>query len=225
VGGGPLSRAVALVHTLLVVEALLAVAVAPTLVVLTFLGRDASNLPLAALAAVPVGPAVTAALAALRRPRDLADLRPAAAFVGAYRRDVRQVLALWGPALAVLTVIGVNLTHLDAGGVPRAWAVPLVVIGALTLLWAANALVVTSRFAFRTRDVARLAWFFVVALPGVTLGTAGVLGIAALLVAWTSEAVLVLAGSLLAGLLLLVSRPLTDRIERDFVAPPAGDGP
>ena len=217
-GSGPLSRTAALLYTLLVVETLLVVTTAPTLVALTLLSRDASNVPLAALAAVPVGPAISAALAALRGPRDVADLHPGGAFWRAYRRDAPQVLALWVPALAVTTIIGVNLTHLDAGGVPRAFAVPLSVIGTATVLWALNAIAITSRFAFRTRDVARLAWFFLFVTPGVTLGTAGVLLMAAVLVVETSEAVLVLAASGFAALLLLVGRPMTDRIQRDFVA-------
>jgi len=217
-GEGPLSRVTALVHTHLVVEALLVLTTAPTLVALTLLRRDASNVPLAALAAVPVGPALAAALGALRRPRDIADLRPFATFWRSYRRDAPQVLALWVPALVVLTIIGVNLTHLDAAGVPRAWAVALAAIGVVTVLWAVNVIVIASGFAFRARDVARLAWFCLVATPGVTLGTTGVLLMAGVLVVVTSEAVLVLAGSVVAALLLLVSRPLAERIQRDFVA-------
>jgi len=217
-GEGPLSRATALVYTLLVVEGMLVVTTGPTLVVLTLLERDASNVPLVTLAAVPLGPAVAAALTALRAPRDITDLRPAAEFWRGYRRDARQVLALWVPALLVLTVVAVNLAHLDAGGVPRAWAVPLWVIGVVAALWAVDATTIVSQFAFRSRDVARLSLWFLLAAPGVTLGVLGVLMTAAVVVTLSSEAVLLLGGSLFTGMLLLVTRPLAARVERDFVA-------
>ena len=51
---------------------------APGLVVLLLLDRDGSNVPLFAVCAVPLGPAVSAAVYALhRRHSDLADLRTA----------------------------------------------------------------------------------------------------------------------------------------------------
>ncbi|MFG3300376.1 hypothetical protein [Micromonospora chersina] len=77
-GEGPLSRAAALVHTLLVVELLLVLTTAPGLVALALLDRDVSNLPLVALCAVPLGPALSAAVYALHHQRpDLTDLHPA----------------------------------------------------------------------------------------------------------------------------------------------------
>lgn len=55
-GTGPLSRAAALLHTLLTVEALLLATSAPGLVGLLFLGPDPANLPLAAVCLLPLGP-------------------------------------------------------------------------------------------------------------------------------------------------------------------------
>jgi hypothetical protein len=66
-GTGPLSRACALVYTLLVTEGLFLLATVPGLVPLLLLDRDASNLPLDALCLVPAGPAASAALFALHR--------------------------------------------------------------------------------------------------------------------------------------------------------------
>jgi hypothetical protein len=219
-GDGPLSRISAAVYTLLVVEVLLLLATAPGLVLLTLLRRDASNLPLVALGAVPVGPALSAALVALAAPRDLMDLRPAAAFLHAFRRDAVAVLRVWIPLLAILTVIGVNLAHQDAAGVPAGWRAEwvslLLVIAAGALLWGVNALVIVSFFSFRTRDVARLAWYLLAAAPGVTLGTGCLLAAAAAVVAVSSEAVLALLGSVLASLLLQTCRPLIARVEREF---------
>src|SRR5262245_78896 len=122
-GEGPLARAAALIYNLLVVEVLLLVAGAPGLAVLVLLDRDASNIPLAAACAVPLGPAFSAALYALHnRSRDLADLRPARAFWRGYRTNVAGVLVVWIPWLVWLTIVAVNLTHLTAAGIPGWWA-------------------------------------------------------------------------------------------------------
>ena len=222
-GEGPLARAAALVHTLLVVEALLLVTTAPGLVALVLLDRDASNLPLAALCAIPLGPALCAAVYALHHRRlDLTDLHPAAAFWRGYRLGAAGVLRLWIPWLAWVTILGVNLAHLRGAGLPGWWAVPLVLVAVVATLWVANALVITSLFAFRTVDVARLAAHFLARTPAVALGNAGLLVAAVAVTALSSEAVLALLGSLLAAALLRTSRPMTTMVQREFTVRESG---
>ena len=218
-GEGPLSRAAALVYTLLAVGALLVVAALPGLIPLLLLARDASNVPLAALCAVPFAPALSAAVYALRRGRlDLTELRPAAAFFRGYRLNLGGVLRLWLPALAWLTVIGVSLANFSSAGVPGWWAVLLVVVAVVTLLWFANALVITSLYTFRTVDVARLAAYFLVGNRRGTFGNAALLVLAAAVTYFASEAVLALLGALLALALLGNSQPMIKEIQEKFVA-------
>lgn len=212
-GEGPLSRAAALVYTLLVVELLLVLTTAPGLVALALLDRDVSNLPLVALCAVPLGPALSAAVYALHQRPDLTDLHPARG----YRRNVADALLVWVPLLVWLTVLAVNLAHLPSAGVPRWWAVPLVLVGAGSAVLGAHALVITSLFAFRLRDVVRLARFFVLRTPVVTLGTAGLLGAATALLA-TSPALLVALAAVLALALLRGGDPMIAQIRKEFTA-------
>ncbi|MEJ3746164.1 hypothetical protein WEI85_23105 [Actinomycetes bacterium KLBMP 9797] len=218
-GDGPLSQAAAWVYTLLVVELLLVLVAGPGLVPLVLLDRDASNAPLAALCAVPLGPAVAAAAYALHHRRgDLTDLRPAAAFWRGYRSSLRGALLVWVPYLAWLTVIAIGLANFRATGLPGWWAVLLVLIALAATLWCANALMVTALFAFRAVDVARLALYFLVRRPGVTIGNAGLLAVAAGVTALGSEAVLALLGSLLIFLYVLACRPMTAEIQEEFTA-------
>ncbi|MFI7431312.1 DUF624 domain-containing protein [Micromonospora sp. NPDC049836] len=218
-GEGPLSRAAALIYTLLVVELLLLVAAAPGLVALTLLDRDISNLPLAAACAIPLGPAFSAACYALHHQRpDLTDLHPARVFWRGYRTNLRDALLVWVPLLVWLTVIAINLAHLSATGLSGWWAVPLVLVGAGVTLIGVNALVITSLFSFRLRDVLRLARFFVVRTPVGTLGTAGLLAAATALVLVTSEAVLAALGAVLVFALLRGSEPMIALIRKDFTA-------
>ncbi|MEV4413178.1 DUF624 domain-containing protein [Catellatospora sp. NPDC049609] len=218
-GTGVLSRAAAMVYTLLVVELLLLVTTLPGLAALVLLDRDASNVPLAVACALPLGPALSAALYTLHHHRaDLADLHPAAAFWRGYRANLGAVLRIWAPLLAWLAVVAVNLTHLDAAGLPRWWAGPLVAVAAGASLWGMNALVIASLFRFGTRDTVRLAAYFLVRARGVALGGLCLLVVAAGVTVLASEAVLALAGSLLAWLLLRNHRPMVAEIRQEFTA-------
>lgn len=218
-GTGPLSRAAALIHTLLTVEVLLLAAAAPGLAGLLLLGPDPSNLPLAAGCLLPLGPAVSAAVYALHhRSHDLADLHPARAFRRGWRLNAVPALKLWTPLLGWLTLIAFTLTHFTATGLPRWWAALLAVIGAGALLWGAHALLLTSLFSFRARDTARLAAWFLVRHGRTTLAAASLTVLAAALTALLGEALTaVLAAPLLLSLL-HAGRPVIAETEREFTA-------
>ena len=218
-GEGPLARASALVYCLLAVELLFLVTTVPGLVLLVLLDRDASNVPLVAICAIPLGPALSAAVYALNAHRpDLTELRPAAAFWRGYRGNALGVLRVWIPLLLWLTIIAVNLTNLSAAAVPQWWAALLIVVAAVAALWGANALVITSLFAFRARDVARLAAYFLVRTRGVTLANACLLIVATGVTAVSSEAVLALLGSVFAMALLRGCQPMIAVVRKEFVA-------
>lgn len=218
-GEGPLSRIAAVVYTGLVVEALFLVTALPGLVVLTLLDRDASNIPLAAACAVPVGPALSAAVFALHHRRgDLTELTPARAFWHGYRINVGGVLRIWVPWLAGLTLVGVNLGNWRASGVPAWWAALLVVIAVVATLWMADALVITSLYAFRARDVARLAGYFLGRSRKATLANLCLLVVAVAVTVVASELVLTLLAVPFVAVLLLGCRPVIAEVRREFTA-------
>lgn len=218
-GEGALSRVSATVYTLVVVELLFLLTVLPGLVVLVLLGRTASNLPLVAACALPAGPALSAAVFALRQRRgDLADLHPGKAFWRGYRLNALPVLRVWVPWLAVLTVIAVSLAHLEAADIPGWWRVLLVLVATAATVWMLNAVVIISLFAFRTIDVARLAVYFLFRTPRTSLGVLCLVVVTVGLTALATELAVVLLGSVLALLLLLAARPMIDRIHADFIA-------
>ncbi|WP_340375189.1 hypothetical protein U5640_08590 [Streptomyces sp. SS7] len=218
-GTGVLSRAAALVHTLLTVEALFLVAAAPGVAGLFLLGPDPANLPLAALCLLPLGPAATAALYALHhRSRDLTDLHPARAYGRGWRLNAVPALRLWTPLLAWLTVIAFTLTHFTATGLPRWWAALLALIGVGSLLWGAHALLLTSLFTFRARDTARLAAYFTLRHGKVTLAFGSLLVLAAGLTALLTEALPALLAAPLLLSLLHAGRPVTAETQEEFTA-------
>ncbi|GAA3567155.1 DUF624 domain-containing protein [Nonomuraea rosea] len=219
-GTGPLSRAAALIYTLLIVELLFLLTAAPGLAGLVLLDRDASNVPLAALCLLPLGPALSAALYAMRHRRaELIDLRPATVFWRGYRLNAAGALKVWAPWLVWLTIVGMTLGNFSAAGVPGWWAVLLVVIAVVATLWVANALVITSLFAFRGMDVARLAAYSLGRFPGATLANACLLIVAGGLTLFASEVVPVVLASVAAAVLLWNSRKLTAEVQERFTAP------
>ncbi|MFJ8536117.1 hypothetical protein [Streptomyces sp. NPDC093591] len=218
-GTGVLSRAAGLIHTLVTVEALLLLAAAPGLAGLLLLGPDPANLPLAAVCLLPLGPALSAALYALHhRSRDLTDLHPARVYARGWRLNALPALKLWAPLLAWLTVIAFTLTHFAATGLPGWWAVLLGAIGAGSLLWGAHALVLTSLFAFRGRDTARLAAYFLFRHARATLAAASLLVLVAASTALLTEALPALLAAPLLLSLLHGSRPVIAETEEDFTA-------
>ncbi|MGX1559983.1 hypothetical protein [Streptomyces sp. NPDC055506] len=218
-GTGALSRVSALIHTVLTVEALLLLTASPGLAGLLLLGPDPAGLPLAALCLLPLGPALSAALYALHhRSRDLTELRPARAFLRGWRLNAVPALKLWTPLLAWLTVITFTLTHFSATGLPGWWALLLAAIGALALLWGAHALVLTSLFAFRARDTARLAGYFLFRHGRATLAAASLLILTAALTALLTEALPALLAAPLLLSLLHGSRTVITETQEEFTA-------
>ncbi|HEX6686530.1 MAG TPA: hypothetical protein VF062_27410 [Candidatus Limnocylindrales bacterium] len=218
-GEGPLSRAVAWIYLLLIVELLFLLAILPGLIPMMLLLRDPSNIPLVALCLVPAGPAVSAAVYALHhRKLDLTDLKPGPMFWRGYRANAVGVLQIWLPLLAFLAIVGIVLTNLDAAGVPTWWAGLLGVLGGVALLAGVNALVITSLFSFRARDIAKLGLYFVLRTKGVALGNLCLLIVAAAVTALFSEVILALLGSVLALALLRNARPMIAVVQKEFVA-------
>ncbi|MEU7719453.1 hypothetical protein [Streptomyces tibetensis] len=218
-GTGTLSRASALIHTLLTVEALLLLTTSPGLAGLLLLGPDPANLPLAALCLLPLGPALSAALFALHhRSRDLTELHPARDFLRGWRLNAVPALKLWTPLLTWLTVIAFTLTHFSATGLPGWWALLLAVIGTGSLLWGAHAFVLTSLFAFRTRDTARLAVYFLFRHGRATLAAASLLILTAASAALLTEALPALPAAPLLLSLLHGCRSVVAETRKDFTA-------
>lgn len=218
-GTGVLSRAAGLIHTLVTVETMLLLAAAPGFAGLLLLGPDPANLPLAAVCLLPLGPALSAALYALHhRSRDLTDLHPARTYARGWRLNALPALKLWAPLLAWLTVIAFTLTHFSATGLPGWWAVLLGVIGVGSLLWGAHALVLTSLFAFRSRDTARLAAYFLLRHARATLAAASLLVLVAALTALLTEALPALLAAPLLLSLLHGSGTVITETQEDFTA-------
>ena len=193
-----LGRVTGAVYWFLIVEAAFLSAALPGFVGIVLLDRSPSNIPLYALSLVPVAPAFSAAMSTIAaRTREFGDLSVWPRYWRSWVANVKDVLVVWVPALVVATILGMNIAFGGAAGVDGFFLVASAVLLVAVALWSAHAVVIASFFRFRARDTARLALFYLVAKPLVTLGALGYLLIAAALVAFTSDWVLALLGGLL----------------------------
>ncbi|MBB5791047.1 DUF624 domain-containing protein [Jiangella mangrovi] len=192
----------------------------PGLVGLLLLDRSLGNAPLYALFLLPFAPATSAGLFALGAPDD--GDSTFRTFLRGYRMNLVQAAGIGVAALVVLTIIAIGVLGEGRVQLPAAYRVGLVVIAAGVVIWALLALVISSRFAFRTRDVARLAVYYTFRLPLVALGVLGVLVLAYGIATLTFTAVLAFAGPAILWLLQRCCDPLTRDVHRRFVRPGAG---
>ncbi len=223
---GPLSRASTVAYWFLVIEGLLVVTMAPGLVPLLFLERDASNVLLAALLMLPVGPAASAAFFAWKRFGEERDQAPARHFWRGYRLNLLDSVRVWVPGLVVLGLLATNLTHLGAVHLPVLVGTLSGVVAVLVLVWLTHALVVASVFSFRFRDTVRIAAYVTFDQPRASLGVVSFAVLAAGVVLVTSDWVLVLLASVFTYLVWRGERPVVDEVTRRFVvgAPEAVQG-
>ncbi|WP_162616315.1 DUF624 domain-containing protein [Xylanimonas allomyrinae] len=177
-GEGVLGRATKSIYWYIVLTALLVLTSLPTIALTFLLDASAANVPFFALAAVPLGPALSAGLYTVRARYTDEDLAPARAFWRGYRLNWADVLRLWVPALVVLGITGFTLANGEVAGIGAAYRIVLVLISVVVAAWAMHALAIATFFSFRTRDVARLAVYYLGATKRTTFGVLALLLIA-----------------------------------------------
>lgn len=213
-GSGPLFKAAGTVYGVMMGSALLVLA--NVLVLLTALVG-----PVALLGFVLVGPSIVAASYAFNRLLAGEDTGVFSAFLQSYRSNFGQALLVWLPYLLLLAVIGFNLSVLPGSTDPVQAAARIGLVGlALMVCTAAmNAMLLLSRFTFRTRDLYRLSLYSLGAQRRVSLGNAGILFVTAFVLMLTSAWLIPVIGGLVVYLICLNSRPLLKVIESRFTIP------
>lgn len=217
-GEGPLFRVATVVLWFLVVELWLGLVLLPSLVLMFWLDPDPTNLPLFALAALPVAPAISAAFFTWRRFDDERDTSPSRHFRRGYRLNWGDALRVWAPAVLVLTVLGINVAFGGAVGVGTPLAVTFLVLAVAVLVLVLRMLSVTSAFSFRWRDALRISLFTLVTRPLRSLGLISYVVLAAGLTVVTFDAVVVLLASVLTFAVVRNEAPVLVEVRERFIA-------
>lgn len=227
-GDGPLARFTNAVYWYLVTGLLMIVAVLPGVVPMQFLESSPGNAPILALCVAPLAPAFSAGLYGLRDRKRAEALTPARSFFRGYRQNWADALRVAVPGLVYLALGGLGAGVVGDGGalagdgvsilaaVPEFYLGLLLVLGLLLALWTLNAMAIVSFFSFRTRDVARLAAYYLFAQWRVTLGALALLvvGMAALLLA--GDLIAAAVSVLWTAAALRNHQPLIREVERRF---------
>jgi len=219
VGRSAFARVTAMIYCFIILELVFLVAISPSLVAIFFLSPEFNNLPLFIICALPVGPALSGVVFALRR-RSLEgpDLSPAAHFWRGYRLNFKDVLRWWAPflilcALGSFVAINLSLTFLPDSAV---WV--FIALGVLAALWAGHMLILTSAFSFRTRDAARLAGYFFFRCFPATLVYLSLLVVCFALTYLVSMWVPIIVASLLSAMYVRASTSTMDITTEQFTA-------
>ena len=220
VGRGLLPQTSAVVYRVFVLQVSFLAAASPAVLLGLLLEAGAGNALLQGVALIPVAPALSALLYGWRHSTFEDDLRPARYYWAGYRRNLADVLRWWLPVVAVLMVLMINaggLSTVATGGRLVLLSVSTLAVVALVLLVSAHALVITSLFSVRARDLPRLMPRCL-AMPGPTIGALALivcgLGLAALVSDWL---VILLAAPAMIALHHL-ARPLIIDIEENFAS-------
>lgn len=216
-GSGPLGEITGAIYWYLIIGVLFVLTTAPGTVAMLFLERHISNAPLYALCLLPVGPAFSALLYSIVR-RDRAEsMVPARFFFEGYRRNFVDVLKLWIPGSAALTILAINLSYWELSGMGAWYPTVAGILIVVALTWLMVAVMIASLYSFRTWDTARLALMFLLKRPIMTLGVVGVLVICTLVILLTFDAVVVFLAWAVAKLLVNVTASMRADIETQFI--------
>ncbi|MCT9868679.1 YesL family protein [Paenarthrobacter aurescens] len=222
-GSGPLFKAAGTVYGVMVCAALLVLANVYVVLLPLLAGLVG---PVALLGFVLVGPAVVASCYAFNRLPAGEDTGVFHDFVKSYRDNFGQALVVWLPYMLLLGAIAFNLAVLpgtsspgSTGGtdpVQLAARIGLVGLALMVCTTAMNAMLLLSRFAFRTRDIHRLSVYTLGVQRRVSLGNAGILFVTAFVLVMTTAWLALFVAGLVLYLVCLNSRPLLAAVEAKF---------
>ena len=215
---GPLARVTNAIYRHLALGLCLAVTCLPTVVVQTLFRPDPTSVAVYVGALLPVAPALSAGLSAVRGWRTTPDAGPFALFAAGYRRNIADVMKWWAPVVLLCVVLAVNIVFADAVAAGGAFRGVSIVVAAALVLWAGHALVISSFFSFRTRDVARVAVVELFSRWRVTLGFVSLLIVAAAVVYIGTELALLLLAWAFVVMCERVARPLVEDVTTRFTA-------
>ncbi len=225
-GSGPLFKAAGTVYGVMVGSALLVLANALVVLLPLLLGLIG---PVALLGFVLLGPSVVASCYAFNRLVAGEDSGVFNDFVSSYRSNFGQAIVVWMPYMLLLGGIAFNLAVLpgsaspgSSGGadpVQLAARIGLVGLAIMVCTAAMNAMLLLSRFTFRTRDIHRLSVYTLGAQRRVSLGNAGILFLAAFVLMMTTAWLILFVAGLVVFLLCLNARPLLKVVEEEYTVP------
>lgn len=214
-----LARVTEGLYWFVLIDLLLVLFSAPTIIIWMLLAQDASNLPLYAASLLFVLPAVSASVWAWRAWAEDPDPVPLARFLRGYRLNFLDSLKIGIPGLAVLTVLATNITYSEAIGT-SALNIAFPLLAVMVAVAMMRALSIASALSFRFIDVLRLSIFTLLTMP---LRTLALLSLGVLVVGislFVGDFAFLFLASVLTFIVQRSERPVIARLHVQFVSTP-----
>ncbi|SFL51750.1 Uncharacterized membrane protein YesL [Gracilibacillus orientalis] len=171
------------------------------------------------IAFIPSGPACAAlfhSLSVLARKNEVAPFKE---FVQAYKTNFWDVLKVWIPIITALFILIIDIQYFNQN--PTVWYQILsgifLVLLFVMVIFAFYALVITTHYKFRIRDIYRLSLFYFFTWIKRTTGNIGILFLTVVLMFFTSDFIILFISSLVAWLLILNTKPMIQDVKVSFV--------
>lgn len=173
-------------------------------------------LPVIPLLTVWVGPALSGALYAWRRSVGDDEHKPGAVFWRGYRRNFFEVIRVWLPAVAVISLATLGISRAALTDIGLGGTVALVIFAAFIGTWALITVIIVTFFSFRTTDAMRLGAAYLVYTPAVAFGMLGLLIIAMAASVVTTPMIMLLFGGVWTWFIYRSAIPLIDSVATRF---------
>jgi len=216
---GTLERVTQALYWFVVIDVLLVVTSAPTVVTWMLLARDASNIPLYTASLLFILPAVAAAFWAWRAWTEDPDPVPLARFLRGYRLNLVDSLKIGVPGLVVLTVLATNITYGEVAGT-SALNIAFLLIAAMVAAVMMRSLSLASALSFRFVDILRLSVFTLLTMPLRTLALLSIGVLVAGISLFVGDYAFLFLASVLTFIVCRSEQPVIARIREQFVADP-----
>jgi hypothetical protein len=215
-GRGPLGRASVVLHRYAAISLGCVLASLPAAAGALLLPWEGLAVLLIVLLTGSVAAALSAALAAWRDEARTVHPEPWSAFWRGWRRNAVDVLRAVAPGLVVVGIVSVTVVNIGGAGIGPGYAWLLLGIAGVTTLIGIRVTVLATMFAFRTRDLWRLAAYTLFRVPRATVALLAMVICAVGLVWITNEAALLALVGVLARWLLHHERPVIDLVRDQF---------
>ncbi|QGH33981.1 DUF624 domain-containing protein [Gracilibacillus salitolerans] len=178
-----------------------------------------SNSILYYIAFIPAGPAFAALFHSLSILVRNNEVTPFKEFFKAYKKNYWEVTKVWLPILTAFFILVIDIQYFNQN--PTVWNQILngifLVALCLLVIFSLYALLITTHYKFRLRDVYRLSLYYIFTWIKRTTGNIAILFLTIVLMFFTSDFIIILISSLVAWCLVLNTKPIIQDVKISFV--------
>jgi uncharacterized membrane protein YesL len=178
-----------------------------------------SNIIVYFLALIPSGPAITALCYSMDKLVRTKEVSPTRDFFYGYKSNIKGTFSVWLIILIVFFILIIDLQYFRNSPTEMGQILSIVIF-ILTILWtiiSLNAMIINSKFKFRTRDVFKLAVYYSFRKFKSTIGGVLILFILGFLTTVTTDFLVIFVSSLVGYLMMLNSKEILSDIQENFL--------